>query len=161
MKRFFLITVLLTISVFYIFSVNKEKNMTDAESNLDIVKMILKMYNSDPKLADKIFDVNCIHHINGTTEEGKGPDAIKNSLLLMSKQFSSSKTVFTEIISEGDSIAVRWTWEASGLQDQKIWKFNGNTVFHFKNGKIVEYWAIDDRFREMLKHGFTLTPPQK
>ncbi len=54
MKRFFLITVLLTISVFYIFSVNKEKNMTDAESNLDIVKMILKMYNSDPKLADKI-----------------------------------------------------------------------------------------------------------
>ncbi len=79
----------------------------------------------------------------------------------MSKQFSSSKTVFTEIISEGDSIAVRWTWEASGLQDQKIWKFNGNTVFHFKNGKIVEYWAIDDRFREMLKHGFTLTPPQK
>lgn len=135
--------------------------MSHPKSNLEIIEMIPKMYNSDPELADKIFDINCIHHINGTTEEGKGPEVIKNSLSLMAKQFTDSRTVFTEVISQGDSVAVRWTWEAVDIQTQKKWKLNGNTIFHFKNGKITEYWAEDDRLREMLKQGFTLSPPQK
>ncbi len=161
MRKILLTIFLLPLTILVIFSGNKEKIMSKEKTNLEIVKLIPEMYNSTPDLAIKIFDKDCIHHINGTTEAGKGPEVIKNSLSSMSKQFSDSKTVFTEVISKGNSIAVRWTWEATGLQDQKIWKFNGNTIFHFKKAKIVEYWAIDDRLREMMTHGFTLSPPQK
>ena len=134
--------------------------MSHPKSNLEIVEMIPEMYNTNPELADKVFDKNCIHHVNGTIEEGKGPEVIKNSLAMIGNQFSASRTIFSEIIADGNSIAVRWNWEAVNIQTQKKWKFNGNTIFHFKKGKIVEYWAIDDRYREMLNHGFTLTPPK-
>jgi predicted ester cyclase len=141
-------------------SAYKEKIMLNEKTNLKIIKLIPEMYNSNPELADRIFDHNCIHHVNGTTEAGKGPDVIKNSLAMMGKQFTDSKTTFLEIISRADAVAVRWVWEAVNIQTQKKWTFNGNTIFHFKNGKIMEYWAIDDRMREMIIHGFTLTPPK-
>ena len=161
MKKYLFITIILTISIVFLLSANKEKIMTNSISNLEIIKMIPEMYNSDPELADNIFDVNCIHHINGTIEEERGPEVIKNSLEQMGKQFSGSKTEFLEIIPNGDTIAVRWNWKALNIQTQKKWSFNGNTIFHLKNGKIIEYWAIDDRLREMMAHGFTLVPRSK
>ena len=161
MKNIFITIFLLPLTTLIIFTSNKEIIMSEEKTNLKIVKLIPEMYNGNSELADKIFDINCIHHVNGTAEEGKGPEVIKNSLSLMAKQFSDSKTVFIETISEGNSISVRWTWEAVDIQTQNKWMFNGNTIFHFKNGRITEYWAIDNRLREMLKHGFTLSPPQK
>lgn len=38
---------------------------------------------------------------------------------------------------------------------------HGNTHFRFQDGRVIEAWAIDDRLREMLKQGFTLSPPSQ
>lgn len=100
MRKILLTIFLLPLTILVIFSGNKEKIMSKEKTNLEIVKLIPEMYNSTPDLAIKIFDKDCIHHINGTTEAGKGPEVIKNSLSSMSKQFSDSKTVFTEVISK-------------------------------------------------------------
>lgn len=161
MKKKIVFLFLSVILIQYIFSAGQEDNMSKEKRNLKTIELIVEMYNNEPELAYKIFDPNCIHHVNGTIEAGRGPEVIKNSLAMMGKQFSGSKTTFNEIIADGDSIAVRWTWEAVNIQTNKKWTFNGNTIFNLRKGKIIEYWAIDDRLREMMTHGFTLTPPQK
>jgi len=160
MKKIFLIMILISVLASSILANNKEDIMSK-KTNLEIVKLIPDMYNKNPEIADEIFDKNCLHHINGSLENEKGPEVNKKSISLIHQQFSNSETTFIEIISNKDSIAVRWSWKAINKLTKKEWKFNGNTIFHFENGKIVEYWAIDDRYREMQKHGFTIMPPQK
>jgi len=161
MKRAIILTALLIFSTISIFSIPREETMNNNHVKLNTIRLIKKMYNGNPDLADHIFHKECIHHVNGVTEEGKGPEAIKKSLTQMGIQFKQSKTVFTEIFGSGNSVAVRWTWTAVQIQSGKKWTFNGNSIFHLKDGKVVEYWAIDDRLREMTTHGFTIAPPQK
>lgn len=160
MKKIILIGILNLIFTLSVISVKKEKIMTVEQINIETIKLIPKMYNKDAQIAKAIFTHDCLHHINGSLENEKGPELIIKSILLMNKQFSNSKTTFNEIISNGDSIAVRWSWKAINPLSKKEWRFNGNTIFHLKNGKITEYWAIDDRYREMQSHGFSIVPPQ-
>jgi steroid delta-isomerase-like uncharacterized protein len=67
--------------------------------------------------------------------------------------FSENHTTVDEIIIEGDAAVVRWSWEAthSGVSPSlgipptgKRVGIVGCSVFHFKNGKIVEQWEYSD-----------------
>jgi steroid delta-isomerase-like uncharacterized protein len=67
--------------------------------------------------------------------------------------FSDNRTTVDEIIIEGDAAAIRWTWEAthSGVSPSlgipptgKRVSIVGCSVFHFKDGKIVEQWEYSD-----------------
>ena len=73
MRKILLTLFLLPLITLVIFSSNKEIIISGEKTNLEIVKLIPEMYNNNPELADKICDINCIHHVNGTIEEGKGP----------------------------------------------------------------------------------------
>ena len=67
--------------------------------------------------------------------------------------FSDNKTTVDEIIIEGDAAVIRWTWEAthSGVSPSlgipptgKRVGIVGCSIFHFRNGKIVEQWEYSD-----------------
>ena len=67
--------------------------------------------------------------------------------------FSENHTTVDEIVIEGDEAVVRWSWEAthSGVSPSlgipptgKRVGIVGCSVFHFKNGKIVEQWEYSD-----------------
>jgi steroid delta-isomerase-like uncharacterized protein len=67
--------------------------------------------------------------------------------------FSNNRVTVDEIIVEGDRAAIRWTWEAthSGVSPSlgipptgKRVSIVGCSVFHFRNGKIVEQWEYSD-----------------
>lgn len=136
-----------------------EVKMKKEDKNKVIAKLVEEMYNRDIDKADEIFHLNCIHHINGTTEQQMGPAAIKQSIMQMKDSFNSFYTKIDELFAENDHVAFRWTWvgkmKVSGLD----YTLHGNTIFRFENGKVVEQWAIDDRLREMQELGFTLIPP--
>ena len=127
---------------------------------MNVVNRIPRMYDSDINLADSIFANQCLHHINGETLDGRGPGLIKEIVKDMMSQFSNSRTTFHEVLAVGKTVAVRWTWQINHQASRKEWTINGNTVFHFQQGKITEYWAVDDRTREMQSHGFKLVPPE-
>jgi steroid delta-isomerase-like uncharacterized protein len=66
---------------------------------------------------------------------------------------SNNHLIVDEIIVEGDTAAIRWTWEAthSGVSPSlgipptgKRIRIVGCSVFHFRNGKIVEQWEYSD-----------------
>jgi steroid delta-isomerase-like uncharacterized protein len=67
--------------------------------------------------------------------------------------FSKNHLTIDEIVTEGDAAAIRWTWEAthSGVSPSlgipptgKRVSMVGCSVFHFKDGKIVEQWEYSD-----------------
>jgi hypothetical protein len=63
-------------------------------------------------------------------------------------------------LAEKDKAAFRWTWKGKNMLSGKESVLHGNTVFRFRDGKVIEEWAIEDRLCEMQAQGFTLTPPQ-
>jgi hypothetical protein len=133
--------------------------MRQEERNLKVIKAIPFMYDLDPTQADEIFHQNCVHHINGMTENGKGPDVIKVSIYELGKVFDESQTIFNDVIASGNKVAVRWTWKGKNKMSGSQWIFAGQSFFIFEKGKIVEYWANDNRYLEMLNHGFKIVPP--
>jgi predicted ester cyclase len=132
-----------------------EVKMKKEEQHKAVARLVEDMYNRDLNMADEIFHADCIHHINGSTDAMKGPQAIRQSILQMQENFDSFHTTIDELFAENDHVAFRWTWvgkmKGSGLD----YTLHGNTIFRFAAGKVIEEWAIDDRLREMLK----LTPP--
>ena len=136
-----------------------EVKMKKEEQHKAVARLVEEMYNRDLNMAAEIFHTDCIHHINGSTDEAKGPQAIRQSILQMKESFVHFHTTIDELFAENDHVAFRWTWvgkmKGSGLD----YTLHGNTIFRFAAGKVIEEWAIDDRLREMLKLGFTLTPP--
>ena len=125
--------------------------MTETDVNLEVIHLIPDMYDKDVNIADRIFSYGCLHHVNGETQDGKGPEVVKASIKGINANFSDSRTVFDEIISGGTRVAVRWTWTGKSLQTGELWEFRGNTIFHLDAGKVVEYWAIDNRYNEMQR----------
>lgn len=66
---------------------------------------------------------------------------------------------FDEVIAAGNSVAIRWTWTGVSKLAGNKWAFQGNSIFHLEDGKVVEYWVIDGRMREMVTIVFKLVPP--
>lgn len=67
--------------------------------------------------------------------------------------FSDTLSTIDEMILAGDTAVLRWTWEgnrsgtlpALGIPPTgKHVKFEGCSVYHFKDGKIVEQWEYSD-----------------
>lgn len=134
--------------------------MNSEEMNRSVTRLVSQMYDHDPSLADKIFAADCIHHMNGIEQKTKGPACIRTSVEELQRDFSNSRTEIVDLISSADKAAFRWTWEAVRKDSGISFTMQGNTFFHFRDGKVTEAWAIDDRFQVMLSMGFQLIPPQ-
>lgn len=141
-------------------SLSAGETMKKEERLKAVARLVEEMYNRDLSVADDIFHPGCIHHVNGTTDELKGPEAIRKSIREMRQTFSRFHTTIDELLAEGDLVAFRWTWVGTMKGPGTESTLHGNTVFRFTDGKVIEEWAIDDRLREMQRLGFTLTPPQ-
>ena len=67
--------------------------------------------------------------------------------------FTDTRSTIDEMVVEGDTAVFRWSWEAvhTGTSPSlgipptgKHVSFGGCSVYHFKNGKIVEQWEYSD-----------------
>jgi steroid delta-isomerase-like uncharacterized protein len=67
--------------------------------------------------------------------------------------FSDTRSTIDEMIVEGDTAVLRWTWEATHTGTSpslpipatgKRVSFAGISVYHFREGKIVEQWEYGD-----------------
>jgi predicted ester cyclase len=130
------------------------------DKHKSITMLVQAMYDEDVNKADEIFHPQCIHHVNGVTDKTVGPEVIKQSIAEMKKKFSEIKTTIDDIVAEQDKVAFRWIWTGKNIYSGKKSVLHGNTFFRFRDGKVIEEWAIDDRLREMQAQGFTFTPPQ-
>jgi steroid delta-isomerase-like uncharacterized protein len=81
--------------------------------------------------------------------------------------FTETQSTIHELVVEGDTAVAHWTWQAvhtgtlptmgippTGKQVQ----FSGCSIYHFKDGKIVEQWEYGDMLGFMQQIGVIPAP---
>jgi len=85
----------------------------------------------------------------------------------MLSAFSETKSTIHELVVEGDTVIAHWTWQAVhtgtlptlGIPATgKQIEFSGCTIYHFRDGKIMEQWEYGDLLGFMQQLGVVPTP---
>ena len=140
-----------------------------AEQNKAIVRRIYKEYldELDPAAADELLADDVVLHAVRAFGEGSGRENIKEGFSAFLSSFAERHTDVEDLIAEGDRIVARHTHylkhvnEVYGIaptgKQLSVW---GIDIFRFENGKIVEWWIIDDNLGMMEQLGAIPNPGQ-
>ncbi len=101
----------------------------------------------------------------------KGLDAYKKRVEGIRNIYPDHQMTIDEIIVEGNTIAVKFTWQGThtGVSliipsippTGKQVKITGCYILHLANGKVVEEWIFEDMLGLQQQLGYTLVPPQQ
>lgn len=101
------------------------------------------------EVADEIISPDYVYH--GPAGEFKGPDGFKQMVAGTRTAFPDTHFTIDDMVGEGDTLAVRYTWTATfkgefmGMAPtgKKI-KITSAYFYHFKDGKEVEALPFTD-----------------
>jgi predicted ester cyclase len=138
-----------------------------AEQNEAIVRRIYKEYidELDPSVADELLAADVVLHGVRAFGEGSGRESVKQGFSAFLSGFAERHTDVEDLITEGDRVVARHTHhlkhvnEVFGIpptgQQLSVW---GIDIFRLENGKIAEWWIIDDNLGMMQQMG-VFPPP--
>ncbi|MCJ7582556.1 MAG: ester cyclase [Candidatus Aminicenantes bacterium] len=123
--------------------------------------------NGSLDVLDEFYSADFVYHVPPQPDI-VGLEAYKQFIIENRIAYPDLKLTIKEIIVEGDTLAMRWTYE--GTQDGpsptlgipatgKHVTFSGCVVGHQVDGKIVETWNYVDWLGLLTQLGFTITPP--
>ncbi len=138
-----------------------------AEQNKAIVRRIYKEYldELDPAAADELLADDVVLHAVRAFGEGAGRETVKEGFSAFLSSFDERHTEVEDLIAEGDRIVARHTHhlkhvnEVFGIpptdQQLSVW---GIDIFRLENGRIAEWWVLDDNLGMMEQMG-VFPPP--
>jgi len=119
------------------------------------------------EVANEIFasDFN-YHEPLSVSPGGSGPEGIKREVSIYHRGFPDARWVVHEVLAaENDAVVVRWTGqgthqgELSGIPPTgKSVSVEALSLFHLRNGQIVEMWDIWDALALMQQIGLAPIP---
>jgi C-1 hydroxylase len=118
------------------------------EENKAIVRRFIEAYNKqNSDLLDEFIAPDYIDRVNQVDRDG-----LKKLLTLAFKGFPDLHETIEDIIAEGDKVLIRVTttgthtgeWRRLAPTDKKITS-QGVDIYRIVNGKIAEYWNINDQ----------------
>ena len=113
---------------------------------------------------DAIMDENFIRHSDPLTS-AEGLYNLKKVINEFKTAYPDVKIVSEEEIYSENRHAGRWSVTATNTgpgampPTGKSVKYWGNTIIHFKNGKMVEEWDASNTQQLLEQLGFTMMPP--
>ena len=140
-----------------------------AEHNKAIVRRIYKEYldELDPAAADELLADDVVLHAVRAFGEGSGRENIKEGFSAFLSSFAERHTDVEDLIAEGDRIVARHTHHLKHVNDVfgippsgkrlSVW---GIDIFRFEDGKVAEWWIIDDNLGMMEQLGAIPNPGQ-
>ena len=63
----------------------------------------------------------------------------------MWKAFPGSRLVLEDIVSQGEKVACRYTFQATNTKTGQRFRMPGITILHFRGGRCVERWDFEGR----------------
>jgi predicted ester cyclase len=118
-------------------------------SNPQIVRSIyeVSMNQNQPKLLETLFSPDY------TGPEGeRGPAGFQSIVDGLKAGFPDVQFKIDELISEGDRVVVRWSWEGThrgqfrgNAPTGKRIRSIGVSIYTLKNGKVMSTWVLPDR----------------
>ena len=143
--------------------------MSAGQNNKTIVRRIYEEYldELDPAAADELLADDVVLHAVRAFGEGAGRETVKEGFSAFLSSFAERHTDVEDLIAEGDRIVARHTHhlkhvnEVYGIaptgKQLSVW---GIDIFRFENGKIAEWWIIDDNLGLMEQLGAIPNPGQ-
>lgn len=133
-----------------------------SEANKHVVKRLFdELWNQgNLSVADELFAPNYTHHDPATPDLGRGPESERKRVNLYRGAFPDLRLHVEHIISEGDTVMVRWycsathKGELNGIAATgKRIDITGISVARLSNGKIAEGWVQWDALGMMQQLG--------
>jgi predicted ester cyclase len=133
-----------------------------AEQNKAIVSRIYKEYldELDPAAADELLADDVVLHGTRAFGEGSGREELKQGFSAFLSGFAERRTEVEDLIAEGDLIVARHTHHVKHVNEVfgiaptgkqlSVW---GIDIFRIEDGKIAEWWTIDDNMGMMEQLG--------
>jgi predicted ester cyclase len=152
--------------------VQPTQSSIDTEHNMAVVRCYFGQILDNQKfaLADQVFTSDCIMH--RPERQVTGVDNIKNFVSGISVMYSEFRTTVLDMFATGDRVAVRLKHDVTTYQDGvvlyragslsakgKKLSWTANSIFRFKEGKIVEEWVERDELGMLLQLGILITQP--
>jgi steroid delta-isomerase-like uncharacterized protein len=113
----------------------------------------------DVKVVDEVVDANVISH-SPFPDQKPGAEGLKEAILQFREAFPDLHTKAEDILSDGDKVIGRFTvtgtqkGEFMGMPASgKQFTYEEIAIVRFKNGKIVEHWAVTDTLAMMQQLG--------
>jgi predicted ester cyclase len=140
-----------------------------AEQNKAIVRRIYKDYldELDPTAADELLADDVVLHGARAFGEGFGREELKQGFSAFLSSFAERHTDVEDLIAQGDRIVARHTHHVKHVNEVfgiaptgkqlTVW---GIDIFRIENGKIAEWWTIDDNLGMMEQLGAIPEPGQ-
>jgi steroid delta-isomerase-like uncharacterized protein len=123
--------------------------------------------NGNVDILDEYYADDMIYHIPPFPDV-VGLEAYKKFILDNRSSYPDIKLTVEEIIVEGNSGSMLWTYEGTQTAGSPVLGihptgkhvvFKGCAFFHLREGKSVETWNYVDWVGLMKQLGFTITPP--
>jgi steroid delta-isomerase-like uncharacterized protein len=141
-----------------------------AERNRAVVGRIYKEFldELDPSAADELLAADVVVHGVAAFGEGAGREEVKRGFSAFLSAFAERRTDVEDVIVEGDRAVARHTHhlkhvdEVFGIpptgRQLSVW---GIDIFRFENGKIAEWWVMDDNVGMMQQMGLIAPPGER
>lgn len=103
--------------------------------------------------------------IAGEYEGGKGPAAYRATVEGLKTAFSELKFVVEELVAEGETVVVRWTWSGKHTAAFRQYpasgaavKNSGIAIYRFRDGKVISSVLEADRLGVLQQIGAVPAP---
>ena len=134
--------------------------MSDTNKNV-IRRLFDEVWNKGHQpVADELFAQNYSHHDSSTPDVGRGPESEKKRVTVYRNAFPDIRLTIEDIISEGETVTVRWSCHGTHKGDLngiaptgKQVAISGISIARFTNGKMVEGWVNWDALGLMQQLG--------
>ncbi len=114
---------------------------------------------ADQAAMDELYAANFTYHYPGT-EATPDLEGFKQTATDWLTPFADIHVTVDDVVTEGDKVAVRWTWR--GTHTGEFWgipptgnkvAITGMSILHIVGGKIVEEWGEVDNMGLMAQLG--------
>lgn len=149
-KKFIKINLIL-LSLIVLTSCNNNSKHNTSDKNIAVVKKYHEIWsNGNVKELEEIISPDFQSHFIGGFEYS-GIEGAKNSILETKKAFPDWTENILEIISQGNKVVTRYrstgthldNWDGIEATGKKV-NIEEMSVYHLKNGKIIEQWGFWD-----------------
>ena len=107
---------------------------------------------------DTFIAADFIRH-NPPQPDIKGLDAYKQAILTSRSAYPDQQLTINSMIMEGDTSALRWTFQFTDTSTGKQVKYTGCNMNRWANGKVVEQWFSGDTLGRYQQLGYKMSPP--
>ena len=135
--------------------------------NKTIVRELLEeTWKGNLDVVDRLVAPGYLGHDPSQPEPIRGIDGVKSFVAKFRESFSSTHVTIEEQISEGDTVATRWTGRGthtgpiSGIAPTgKDVTITGTSISRLDNGRVIEDHTAWDTFGMLVQLGGIRTPP--